>query len=98
MKGALYKMVRNMMGALYEVGQGARGVDTIERLLEAPKAELDGKPWLRRPAPAHGLTLEEVYYSNGWDGAYDHPELQQTVHGFSEEMAERAQRREGVTR
>ena len=28
---------------------------------------------LPMPAPAHGLTLEQVYYRTGWGGRYDHP-------------------------
>ena len=28
---------------------------------------------LPSPAPAHGLTLEAVYYGEGWGGAHDHP-------------------------
>ena len=28
---------------------------------------------LPAPAPAHGLTLESVYYVDGWGGRYAHP-------------------------
>ena len=33
----------------------------------------NGSDLLPPPAPAHGLTLETVYYRRGWEGAYDHP-------------------------
>ena len=74
LKGALYKQVRNMMGLLFEVGNGRREVDEIPELL-ARRNRLG----LPKPAPACGLTLESVYYSIGWDKRYDHPLHTDTV-------------------
>jgi len=67
-KGALYKQVRNMMGLLFEVGRGARGAPEVSDLLARRSRVL-----LPKPAPAHGLTLEQVFYRTGWGGRYDHP-------------------------
>ena len=91
---ALYKMVRNMMGALYDVGRGVLTADDIHLMLSHPHLFQDGvwrrtgtKGWQRRPAPAHGLTLESVFYDVGWAGKYSYPGLSQTVGGFSAQMA-----------
>lgn len=57
LEGALYRMVRNMVGGVLEVGVGRMEVDDLRRLLEerdrtkAPKS-----------ASARGLCLEHVYY------------------------------------
>lgn len=67
-QGALYKMIRNMVGLLLDVGRGKVDPADVPRLVEGRDR---GK--LPMPAPAHGLTLESVYYSEGWDGRYDHP-------------------------
>jgi tRNA pseudouridine38-40 synthase len=117
LKGALYKMVRNMVGALVDVGLGRVGADTIAQLLADPSRRLRrsakalpdgvsagsrggggeakpggggagaglpgsaaGDPNWPRPAPAHGLTLESVFYGPpAWGGAYAHPVLLETV-------------------
>jgi tRNA pseudouridine38-40 synthase len=55
--GALYKMVRNMVGAALAVGCGKLTVDDIVSLLEAKDRTL-----APQSAPAHGLCLEEVHY------------------------------------
>ena len=68
MQSALYKMVRNMMGLL--LATGAHRVDpaVLPELIAARDRDL-----LPPPAPAHGLTLESVYYEVGWDGKFNHP-------------------------
>ncbi|KAL1508317.1 hypothetical protein AB1Y20_004427 [Prymnesium parvum] len=65
---ALYKMVRNMVGLLLLAGRGRIAPDEVPALLAARD-----RARLPPPAPAHGLTLECVYYSHGWGGRYDHP-------------------------
>ena len=74
LKGALYKQVRNMMGLLFEVGNGRREVAEVPELLA--RCSRLGLP---KPAPACGLTLESVYYNVGWDGRYAHPLHTDTV-------------------
>ena len=61
-------MVRNMMGLLLVVGRGRIEPDELPGLLATRDRTM-----LPAPAPAHGLTLENVFYSHGWDGRYDHP-------------------------
>jgi len=56
--GFLYKMVRNITGALIEVGQGTISLQKLEQIMEK-KSSVHGL----RQAPAHGLCLEEVFYS-----------------------------------
>lgn len=115
LKGALYKMVRNVVGALVDVGAGKVTGDTIKQLLAEPslrsrrsvkaapigggdgsqrgggvddhsggvagvRGRVTGDPNWPRPAPAHGLTLESVFYGPpAWGGAYAHPLLEETV-------------------
>ena len=67
-KSALYKMVRNIVGLLLSVGSGRTAADAVPALLARRERGL-----LPPPAPAHGLTLETVYYRSGWEGAYNHP-------------------------
>ena len=67
-KSALHKMVRNIVGLLLSVGSGRTAADAVPALLARRERSL-----LPPPAPAHGLTLENVYYRHGWDGAYSHP-------------------------
>lgn len=61
--GALYKMVRNMVGTALEVSRG--------RLMEAKFLDLLDAPTLSqrnrvdnpcKPAPPEGLTLEHIFY------------------------------------
>ena len=56
--GALYKMVRNIVGTLAAVGLGRIGPDEIPKILAA-----HDRSRLPAPAPAHGLTLERVWWS-----------------------------------
>lgn len=53
----LRHMVRNLAGTLVEVGLGARSADDVADILAGRDRTRAG-----RTAPAHGLTLERVYY------------------------------------
>lgn len=75
LKGALYKMVRNMFGAMVEVGAGRRKAEEVEELLLGAEKE----PNWPKAAPARGLTLESVFYEVGWAGAYSNSMLTETV-------------------
>lgn len=59
--GFLYKMVRNIVGTLVEVGLGRRVPEEVPQILEARDRNLAGKT-----APAHGLYLAKVYYPEGY--------------------------------
>lgn len=59
-EGFLYKMVRNIMGTLIEVGSGKRSVEEIPSLFEARDRRKAGKT-----APPQGLFLIRVDYE-GW--------------------------------
>ncbi len=52
----LYHMVRRMVAALVEIGQGRKFVEDVERMLDDPSLLWQGL------APAHGLCLTEVRY------------------------------------
>ncbi len=56
--GFLYKMVRNITGALIDAGEGKVSLKKLEEILEGKNA-MHGL----KQAPAHGLCLEEVFYS-----------------------------------
>lgn len=55
--GFLYKMVRNMVGTLVEVGRGRWDPGRVEAILASGDRRQAGPT-----APAHGLCLEEVNY------------------------------------
>lgn len=55
--GFLYKMVRNIVGTLCEVGRGKRTPEDIVRILSARDRRVAGQA-----APAHGLFLAHVTY------------------------------------
>lgn len=55
--GFMYKMVRNIMGVLLEVGQKKRKVESLQKLFEAKDRKAIGMP-----APAHALFLQKVNY------------------------------------
>ena len=59
--GFLRGMVRRIVGALLEVGRGARSPAWFAELLEATGTTSPPAP----TAPAHGLTLERVLYPRG---------------------------------
>jgi len=57
--GFLRYMVRSIAGTLLEVGRGAMEVQTVERAIATGERYLVGAT-----APAHGLTLRRVHYSD----------------------------------
>ena len=59
--GFLYMMVRNVSAALMEVGRGHRDSAWVAELLASRDRRLGPAP-----APAHGLTLENVEYADGF--------------------------------
>lgn len=69
LQGALYKMVRNMVGTALDVCQGTLPEEELARLLRQGG---DGSLFLDRacnpckPAPPEGLTLEKVFYVDGF--------------------------------
>eukprot|EP00522_Entomoneis_paludosa_P001218 CAMPEP_0172468046 /NCGR_PEP_ID=MMETSP1065-20121228/60521_1 /TAXON_ID=265537 /ORGANISM="Amphiprora paludosa, Strain CCMP125" /LENGTH=424 /DNA_ID=CAMNT_0013225365 /DNA_START=124 /DNA_END=1398 /DNA_ORIENTATION=+ len=65
LEGALYKQVRNMVGAIVEVCRdgGRLTEEDFDNLLENPtRMRADN---LSKPAPPQGLTLEQVYFEIG---------------------------------
>lgn len=59
--GALYKMVRNMVGAILAVSAGKMPLEHLECLLDGSMTRSQLRsPW--NAAPAHGLCLEQVFY------------------------------------
>ena len=64
--GLLRRM--NMMGLLLATGAHRVDPSALPELMAARDRDL-----LPPPAPAHGLTLESVYYADGWQGRYSHP-------------------------
>lgn len=65
--GFLHNMVRILAGTLIEVGQGARGVDSVKQLLEEGDRRRAGFT-----APARGLFLAEVVYDRKIFARADH--------------------------
>jgi tRNA U38,U39,U40 pseudouridine synthase TruA len=60
-KSALNRMLRNIVGASLHVAEGNMLFSQLqELLLTAPGRDFNPA----RPAPPHGLTLEQVYYDN----------------------------------
>ncbi|KAJ8614452.1 hypothetical protein CTAYLR_000814 [Chrysophaeum taylorii] len=65
--GALYKMIRNIVGTAVNIvsdtssSRGALTLDDIPRLLQG---DVDRSNNQGKPAPAHGLTLDTVYYDD----------------------------------
>jgi tRNA pseudouridine38-40 synthase len=55
--GFLYKMVRNIVGTLVEVGLGLRKASDIKKIIEAQDRRAAG-----RTAPAQGLCLVDIHY------------------------------------
>ncbi len=58
--GALYKMVRNIVGALFAVGEGGYDSSSIETIMS--RRDRTQNPTMA--APAEGLTLEHVLYAD----------------------------------
>lgn len=61
LEGALYKMVRNMVGTALEVCRGRMPEDKFFTILFHPES-LSRKDNPSKPAPPQGLTLEHVFY------------------------------------
>ena len=55
--GFLYKMVRNLVGTLVDIGRGHIPLDTLDDILTSKDRRLAGQT-----APAHALFLKEVIY------------------------------------
>jgi tRNA pseudouridine38-40 synthase len=55
--GFLYKMVRNLVGTLVEVGLGRTTPEAIKKILKAKNRKFAG-----RTAPAHALCLTRIHY------------------------------------
>lgn len=60
--GFLKNMIRNLMGTLLDVGRGKTTTGEFETILRGTDRKLAGPT-----APAHGLTLLQVYYNNQHD-------------------------------
>ena len=58
--GALYKMVRNIVGMLFMVGSGQCEVGGVAEVMALRDRQLNHA----RAAPAEGLTLEHVFYDS----------------------------------
>lgn len=56
----LYRMVRRLVAATWEIGQGRRSASDLQAHLADPT-----KFWIGRVAPARGLCLEAVIYGDG---------------------------------
>lgn len=63
LEGALYKMVRNMVGVALDVCRGKMTEEKFLGLLNNPKDYIR-KDNTAKPAPPQGLTLEHVFYPN----------------------------------
>ena len=59
--GALYRMVRNVVGACVACGTGKLKLDELDELLSGRKTRRDNPT---KSAPARGLCLEEVFYDD----------------------------------
>lgn len=70
-EGFLYHMVRNIAGALADVGSGAMSRERLEEILEAKDRKLLGMT-----APAEGLCLLKVYFS-----PVTKESIEETIHG-----------------
>ena len=62
----LYRMVRNIVGTLIDIGKGKMRLDTLPHILEGGNRSIAGVT-----APAHGLFLFKVCYPEG-DHLRDH--------------------------
>lgn len=66
LSGALYKMVRNMVGTAIDVSRSKVDQETFARLIDnrGGKEQLYRKDNRSKPAPPEGLTLERVFYED----------------------------------
>lgn len=66
LQGALYKMIRNMVGTAIDVSRGRMSTDTFLQLLHHNDSDdqyvRDDNPC--KPAPPQGLTLERVNFDD----------------------------------
>lgn len=58
--GALYRMVRNIVGTMLAISAGRVGPEVVEEIFRTGAKDSN----LISSAPAHGLTLETVYYDD----------------------------------
>lgn len=58
-ESALHKMIRNIIGTCFHVNLGKLSFNDLENLLYQGKQRCENKA---KPAPAHGLCLEHVFY------------------------------------
>jgi tRNA pseudouridine38-40 synthase len=80
--GALYKMIRNLVGTALEVCRGRIDYDSFITMIERPRQfglTRDHNP--ARPAPPFGLTLERVYYIDDDHSEKDHHGENDQVYG-----------------
>ena len=61
--GALYRMVRNLVGAILAVSYGRLRLQDIRSILDG-SLRRHQLPKIWNAAPAHGLCLERVYYED----------------------------------
>ena len=61
LKGALYKMIRNIMGTALDVAWGITSEEKFLALLHGGASRRENKS---KPAPPQGLMLEQVYYDD----------------------------------
>jgi tRNA pseudouridine38-40 synthase len=72
LNGALYRMIRNLIGTFLAV---ARGDLEAELVLSALQRGAQGRTHIAtrvKPAPAHGLCLEKVFYADGYPQKCDY--------------------------
>ena len=62
----IQQMVRSLVGTLVAVGEGRRGPDEMQSILDARDRSAAGQV-----APPHGLCLVAVEYEDGWSRPFD---------------------------
>jgi tRNA pseudouridine38-40 synthase len=64
LKGALYKMIRNMVGTALHVAYGKMDEEEFNKLIDQQDGLLTRFDNPCKPAPPEGLTLERVYFED----------------------------------
>ena len=64
LKGAMYKMIRNMVGTALDVAYGKFDETAFIKLIQQQSGELTRLSNPCKPAPPEGLTLEQVYFDD----------------------------------
>jgi tRNA pseudouridine38-40 synthase len=64
LKGALYKMIRNMVGTALHVAYGKMDEGEFNKLIDQQDGLLTRFDNPCKPAPPEGLTLERVYFED----------------------------------